>query len=257
MKYSYKIGVLRVVPALLALTVWQLAVIIRPGYEFFIGSPVGIAIEARALFCTGVLPEAIAITGFEALLGFLAGSILGSLSGLLLWNYKGLKKVFGIYLTGISAVPIFALGPVLVFWFGTGLWSKVVLGFLSTFALAVSQAYNGATEADPNLQKLLRIFGANQRDVLFKLIVPSSLIWVLAGIRINIGLALLGAFIGEFIASKAGLGYMIIVAQGLYDVNQIWVGVGGIIFIATIFYLLTGPIERRARRWQEPYNSGT
>jgi NitT/TauT family transport system permease protein len=125
-----------------------------------------------------------------------------------------------------------------------------VLGFLSTFIIAVVQAYNGATEADQNLQKLLKVFGATRSQIFTKIIVPSSSIWVLAGIRINIGMALLGAFIGEFMSSKMGLGNLIIIAEGLYNVNQIWVGIIGIILIALFFNALTTPIEKWAKRWQ-------
>jgi NitT/TauT family transport system permease protein len=252
MKYSWTSNFLKLAPAIFILMAWQILIWLNPRYEFFVGSPKGIFLEAKELVINGVLLEAIGVTGLEAFLGFLAGSIVGTLTGLLLWYSKRLNSMLRIYISALGSVPIFALGPVLVFWFGTGLFSKIVLGFLSTFAIAVAQAFNGAYEADPNLQKLLRVFGASQKQIFMKLIVPSSVIWMLAGIRINIGLALLGAFIGEFIASRQGLGYLIIVAQGLYNVNQIWVGVLGIIFIASIFYVLTGPIEKWARRWQEP-----
>lgn len=245
----------KILPAMIVFLVWQFLIYVRPHLEFFIGSPLGVLNELGRSVRDGQLPEAILVTGFEALIGFLAGSIIGTLAGLLFWHFKWLNDIFRTYLSVLGAVPIFALGPVLVFWFGTGLWSKIVLGFLSTLILAVSQAFNGASEVDPNLQKLMRVFGATPWQIFSKLVLPSSLIWLLAGIRINIGLALLGAFIGEFIASKRGLGYMIIVAQGLYNVNQIWVAIGGIMFIALLFYILTGPIERRARRWQESYDS--
>ena len=154
------------------------------------------------------------------------------------------------YLVALGSVPVFALGPVLIFWFGTGIWSKVVLGFLSTFVIALTQAYTGATEADPNLLRLTKAFGGTRSQAFSKIIVPSATIWVLSGIRLNIGMALLGAFIGEFISSRMGLGHLIIIAEGLYNVNQIWVGVIGIMSIAIFFHSCTLPIERWASRWK-------
>ena len=83
-----------------------------------------------------------------------------------------------------------------------------------------------------------------------KVVGPTAIIWVLAGARINIGMALLGAFIGEFIGSSSGLGHLIIVAEGLFNVSQIWVGVFGIVIVALIFQALTLPVESWARRWR-------
>jgi len=142
------------------------------------------------------------------------------------------------------------LGPILIFWFGTGFASKAVLAFLSTVVIAIVQAYTGASDVDPNLVRLMRVFRANRSQIFAKLIAPSAMIWVLAGVRINIGMALLGAFIGEFIASSRGLGHLIIVAEGLFNISQIWVGVFAILIVALFFQALANPLEKWARRWQ-------
>lgn len=242
---------LKLLPAVILIAGWQTLTWARPQYEFYMGSPAGILREALVLLGTGRLLRDVSVTAGEAVLGFLAGSILGTAFGLALWYSKIVHGIARPYVFALGSIPVFALGPVLIFWFGTGILSKVVLGFLSTFAIAVAQSYTGASEADPNLQKLLKVFGASRTQIFTKVIVPSSMLWVLAGVRINIGMALLGAFIGEFIASNKGLGNLIILAEGLYNVNQIWVGVVGIIAIATVFNLLTSPVEKRARRWQQ------
>jgi len=237
-------------PALLVLAVWQVIVQARPRSEFFFGSPLGIARESWVLTTEGGFARDLGITALEAILGFLSGTVFGTAVGLLLWMSKTAYAIAKPYLIALGSVPTFALGPVLIFWFGTGIWSKVALAFLATFVVAVVQAYTGATEADPNLLRLVRAFGGTRWQVFTKIIVPSAMIWVLAGIRLNIGMALLGAFIGEFLSSRFGLGYLIIVAQGLYNVNQVWVGILGIIFIAIVFHLATLPIERWANRWK-------
>jgi len=153
------------------------------------------------------------------------------------------------YLIILGALPVFALGPILIFWFGTGILSKIVIGFLATFVIALMQAYNGASRTDNNLLILIQSFGGSKMDSFKKVVIPSSLFWVLAGIRINISMALLGAFIGEFISSEAGLGHEIIMAEGLFNVNQIWVGVIGLVLIALLFNSLTLLIENWAKKW--------
>ena len=245
--YEY---VLRCLPALVILSFWQVMILSKPEYEFFSGSPAGIVREMLGLVRAGTLQRDIGVTALEAILGFVIGSAIGTTCGLALWYSKRVYDMARPYVISLGSIPVFALGPILIFWFGTGIVSKIVLGFLSTFSIAVVQAYVGASETDQNLQKLLFVFGASRIQIFRKVIVPSATIWVLAGIRINIGMALLGAFIGEFISSNKGLGNLIILAEGLYNVNQIWVGIFGIVMIALVLSAATGPIERRAKRWQ-------
>ena len=242
--------ILQATPAVLILVVWQILVSAVPEYDFTVGSPYGIAQEFHTLAMEGNLARDMGVTTLEAVLGFLAGSTIGTAVGLALWGSKTVYEIARPYLIALGSVPVFALGPALIFWFGTGILSKVVLGFLVTFVIAVVQAHTGAMEADPNLLRLIQAFGGTRWQAFTKIIVPSASIWVLSGIRINIGMALLGAFVGEFISSTMGLGNMIILAEGLYNMNQIWVGVVCIVLIALFFNWCLWPIEKWAKRWQ-------
>lgn len=237
-------------PAVATVAIWQGVVTAFPSYDFYVGSPLGILRELQVLLGGGVLLHATGITALEAVLGFIGGTLLGTVAGLSLWASKAALMVARPYLVALGSVPVFALGPVLIFWFGTGIWSKIILGFLSTFVIAVVQAYTGASQADPNLLRLVKAFGGTRWQQFTKIIAPSATVWVLAGIRLNIGMALLGAFVGEFLSSQVGLGHLIIVAEGLYNVNQVWVGVLGIVSIAIVFHLGTFPIEQWANRWK-------
>lgn len=241
---------LQAAPAIAVLVSWQMLVAIVPDYDFTIGSPFGILREFNTVIVEENLPRDIGVTMLEALLGFCAGTTIGTAVGLALWGSKTVYEITRPYLIALGSVPVFALGPALIFWFGTGIWSKVVLGFLVTFVIAAVQAHTGASEADPNLLRLIKAFGGTRLQAFFKIIIPSATIWVLSGIRINIGMALLGAFIGEFISSRMGLGYLIIVAEGLYNMNRIWVGVTCIVLIAIFFNWCLSPVEKWAKRWQ-------
>jgi NitT/TauT family transport system permease protein len=241
---------MQVAPAVILISLWQIIATANPAYDFTVGSPLGVARELRTLATSGNLVRDFGVTALEAVLGFATGTMLGTSVGLAMWTSRIFFMISRPYLVALGAVPVFAFGPVLIFWFGTGIWSKVVLGFLSTFIVALTQAYTGATEADPNLLRLTRAFGGTRTQMFFKIIVPSAALWVLSGIRLNIGMALLGAFVAEFISSRMGLGHMIIIAEGLYNVNQIWVGVIGIMALAILFHSFTLPIERWANRWK-------
>ncbi|HEV2992654.1 MAG TPA: ABC transporter permease subunit [Candidatus Angelobacter sp.] len=190
------------------------------------------------------------LTASEALIGFLMGTAIGTMLGLLLWYSQKISQMAQPYIVAAGSIPVFALGPMLVFWFGTGFASKVALAILATVVIALVQAHTGACQTDVNLIRLMRLFRARRSQVVMKVVGPSAIMWVLAGARINIGMALLGAFIGEFIGSSHGLGHSIIVAEGLFNVSQIWVGVLGIVLIALTFQAITIPIEQWARRWR-------
>jgi NitT/TauT family transport system permease protein len=242
---------LALVPGLVVLGIWELAVYLDPSREFFLGSPSGVFKEfLEVAFVEKTLLRDALITSGEALAGFLLGTAIGTSCGLMLWSSQLLHRLAKPYLAALGAVPVFALGPVFIFWLGTGLASKVALAFLSTFAIAVQQAHSGAREADQQLQRVVQVFGGTRRQVFCKVIVPSAMIWVLAGVRLNVGMGLLGAVIGEFLSSRAGLGHMIIVAEGLYNVNRVWAGVITIAAIALLFHAAATPIEKRARQWK-------
>lgn len=228
---------------------WQLFVYFAPEYAFFIGSPRGIAREFWSLLVEGRLLYHSFVTAYEALVGTVLGTLAGTGAGLSLWLSKRIERLARPYLSALGSIPIFALGPVLIFWFGTGISSKIVLVFLSTFVLAAMQALSGAHEADRTLLRMGLAFGATRRQLFRSIVAPSAVLWVLAGIRLNVGMGLLGAFIGEFISSRAGLGHLIIVAEGLYNVNQIWVGILCIVAIAMLFLAATRPLESWANRW--------
>ncbi len=127
--------------------------------------------------------------------------------------------------------------------------SKIVLVTLSTLALAVTQSYKGAMEIDINKINMVKSFGANKNQIFKKLVVPSSLSWVLSAIKLNIGVALLGAFIGEFISSSAGLGYYIIRSSGLYNIPAVFAGIVLIVLIALFLNFIADIIEKKVAPW--------
>lgn len=241
---------LPILPAIIIVAGWQVFLLGAPDREFFVGSPVGVFREIRHLWSEQNLLLHIGVTTLETVLGFLAGTLFGTILGLAFWFSDTIYWVAKPYVILLGALPVFALGPILIFWFGTGIISKIAIGFLITVVVALSQAYTGAKQTDVKLLVMMYSFGASKWQTFWTIVAPSSIIWVLSGIRINISLALTGAFVGEFISSDKGLGHLIIVAEGLFNVNQIWAGIVALIAIALVFNYLTLPIELWANKWK-------
>ena len=227
------------------LCLWEMFASESKRMAFVFGTPKGIFAEFSSLLKSRELFPHIWATLSAALLGCFIGTFLGTLTGVALSMSKTVFKFAEPYVLFIGSLPVFALGPLMIFWFGTGLASKVALVILVTYAISVLQSYNGAKNADKSLIDMLKVFGADNLKIARFVRVPSSVSWVLAGLRINIGMALIGAVIGEFIASRVGLGHLIVVGEGLYKMNLIWVGVITVSFLALLLNYIVSFIENR------------
>ena len=241
--------ILAFLPACAALGVWEWWAGGDRHTAFLLGSPSGILASLRMLAAHGDLARHFFITLWEAFAGLVIGMAAGSALGLALSRTPHLERFSRPYLLAFGAVPMVAIGPVLVFWMGTGTGAKVLIAALCTAPVALAQARTGASTANRELVEMARTFGVPERRIFWRLVTPAAILWMLASLRLNVGLALLGAFSGEFLSSRAGLGHLIIVAEGLYDLNGMWAGVVGIIVAALVLHASAIPLESWARRF--------
>jgi NitT/TauT family transport system permease protein len=232
-------------------TLWEIGV--RAGWisAFLVGSPFGIFAEARKMLMSGDLLSDTWYTLFEAILGFVIGTIFGSLLGLALWYSAFVARLVEPFIVAINSVPKIALAPIVVLWFGTGLVSKVMLSVSLTAIVALIAAYQAAKDADVDLQSLLISMGADKHQVFFKAVVPSTLPSIIATFRINIGFGLVGAVVGEFISSQRGLGHLIYTASSLYDLNTVWVGLFTLMIMGFVLYYVIDLVERTSLPWKQ------
>jgi NitT/TauT family transport system permease protein len=230
---------------------WEIGV--RMGWisAFLVGSPFGIFADGFKMIASGELLSDTWYTLFEAILGFVIGTILGSLVGLALWYSVFVARLVEPFIVAINSVPKIALAPIVVLWFGTGLVSKVMLSVSLTAIVALIAAYQAAKDADVDLQSLLISMGADKHQVFFKAVVPSTLPSIIATFRINIGFGLVGAVVGEFISSQRGLGHMIYNASSLYDLNAVWVGLFTLMIMGFVLYYVIDIVERRSLPWKQ------
>jgi NitT/TauT family transport system permease protein len=212
---------------------------------FLIGTPLAVAGEFWQLLIAGNFIGNFFITGAEAVVGLLIGTLIGTVLGLSLWFSESAAFIAKPFVTALGALPVFALAPLMIVWFGVGFGMKVAIAVFSTVFVAFNQAYKGANSVALEYIDTLKGMNASRSQIFQKVIIPGSLDWVLSSIRLNVGFGLLGAFIGEYISSNEGLGYLILRASNLYNIPRAFAAAIGIIALALILDNIAQFIERR------------
>jgi NitT/TauT family transport system permease protein len=191
------------------------------------------------------------VTALETLLGFVVGNVLGTLIGLALWYSRFVSRVVQPFIVALGSIPIIALAPICIIWFGTGLMSKVAMATLSVVVVALITAYKGAMTVDVDQINLMRTLGASKRHIFRMLIVPASLGDIFAGLKLTAGFALIGAIIGEFMSSSEGLGHAIFKAGSLYIIPKVFAALVVTIALALFLTYVVGKIEKLLTPWRQ------
>lgn len=249
-KLSLPQRLLYLLPLTVFIIVWHFVTYGDQQRQFIFSSPEKVLQALVRTIDSGELLVNCQVTIMEALIGFALGTTVGAVIGLSLWYSRLVAQVSKPYVTALATVPIFALAPVIISWFGIDIVSKIALAFLSTVSVAIVQSYQGAMSVDSRFLRMMQVVRATRWQTFTSVVVPSSIIWVLNAMKLNIGLALMGAFIGEFISSEHGLGYMIVKASGLYDQATVFVGVLALIVIALVLTFLVEQLENRLMKWK-------
>ncbi|MBA2592964.1 MAG: ABC transporter permease [Pseudomonadota bacterium] len=219
-------------PLLVFLAGWHLICAGNQRRTFLFSTPGRVAQQFWEDLTSGVLAGHAGITASEALVGFILATLAGTIIGLLLASWSRLSDIVAPYLGMLGAVPVYALAPMTIIWFGIGFWQKAGIAFLSTVFVATNQAFQGASHPPDDQMLIFRAFRARPLQVLWKLRFPVALAWVASGCRLNVGFAFLGAFLGEIISSNVGLGHYIMKASSLYDVPRVLSGVLALLMVA-------------------------
>lgn len=228
--------------------IWEVLGRTSAAVSFAISTPLTVLVELKQLIVVENFLTHFATTAGEAVLGIILGTSIGTSLALCLWYSKLAAVTARPLIIILGALPIFALAPLMTFWFGSGISMKITLATFSTLQIAFNQANNSVRMVSKGYDDVLRGMNASRSQVFFKVIVPGTYDWVLSSMRLNVGAGLLGAFIGEFIAGDRGLGYLILNAVGLHDVpRSLAVGVG-IILLALILDRAARYVERRRHR---------
>ncbi|MGH2376489.1 MAG: ABC transporter permease [bacterium] len=217
---------------------------------FFFSRPSHVAARVVQWFATGSIYRHIAVTTQETLGAFFAGAALGVVFGFFFARSPAISRVFEPYIKIANAMPRIVLAPIFTLWFGLGILSKVVFGVTLVFFVVFFNTYQGVRDVDRNILNNARMLGASERDLVRHVLLPSAMTWILASLHTSVGLALVGAVVGEYLGSARGLGYIIAQAEGVFDTTGVFAGIVVLsVFVLLIDAVVTG-IERRTLVWK-------
>ena len=211
---------------------------------FIFSSPLRIANTVIKLSKTGELLYHTLVTTLEALTGFVLGTFLGILISSLLWWQEFLKDVAEPYLVILNALPKIALGPVFIVWLGSGFTSIVVIALTVSIVVSILEILSGFLQTDKDMIRLVRSMGGSKADVLFKVVFPANIKNIVSSLKINMGMSWVGVVVGEFLISKAGLGYLIVYGSQVFKLDLVMASVVILAFVAGIMYLFIECAER-------------
>ena len=231
-----------------AIALWQAAADLGWIDGFFWSKPSAIYDTLIKFFTEGDAWTDIGFTFRSTIFGFLLGTTCGSLFGLSFWWSRNYAAVVQPYIICFESLPKLALAPLVILVFGMGLASKVAIATALTLVVSTLTAYAGVKALDSDSEKLFYSLGATRWQVFRKLVVPFCLPWIISVLRVNIGLALTGAIVGEFIASQHGLGRAILYAGNTYDIALVWVAVLVLSTLAVVMYVAISWLERILRK---------
>lgn len=229
---------------ILLLVLWEVLSGCFTDISIFLSSPSRILKQFIWWIFQGDLLYHFFITAYESLVGLLLGLIVGSCIGFSLVYFPRYCKIAYPYVVALSAIPTFAVAPLMIIWFGTGLSMKIVLSFLATVFTTAFQTFEGAQRVSNSDRTFFMLNKASKKHSFWMLSFPSSVDWVIQSLKLNTGFCILGAFIGEFIASEAGLGYIILKASGLYDTTSVFVAILCIVILSNVFGFATSIINK-------------
>ncbi len=219
---------------------------------FFFSRPALIAARLTEWFSTAQIWRHVGLTLLEALLAFVIGSAAGIVLGFWLGRWPLGAAVAEPFLQTANALPRVVLAPLFIFWFGLGIWSKVAFGMTLVFFLVFFNTYRGVRSVDRVLIDNARLLGASESQLLRHVLMPSALGWIFSGLEASIGLAMVGAVVGEYLGATGGLGYVIAQAEGLLDTTGMLAGMTLLAAVVLAIAAVVGRVERHLLRWQQP-----
>lgn len=246
---------LQLLVAVIAIALWHVltavpifGVTILP--SFFFATPENVAWRIVRWFYEGTIWRHLWITLIESVLAFVVGSIAGVLVGFWFGRKPTMAAIFDPYVKMINALPRIVLAPIFALWLGLGIASKVALGVTLVFFVVFFNVYQGVKEVSPTVLANARMLGFNERQLMRHVYWPSALSWMFSSLHTSVGFAVVGAVVGEYLGSAAGLGYLILQAEGTFDVTGVFAGILVLaVFVIFIDWAVT-LVERRLLAWR-------
>jgi NitT/TauT family transport system permease protein len=246
---------LQLLVLVVAFAIWHVGTNVRFGGSylldpFFFSRPLDVIVRTWKDFYTGVIWRHLWITLQETLLAFAFGAVGGVVFGFWFARRELLAAVFDPYVKAANALPRVVLAPIFALWFGLGIWSKVALGFTLVFFIVFFNVYQGVKEVSPTVLANARMLGMNDRQLMRHVYWPSALSWMFSSLHTSVGFAVVGAVVGEYLGSAAGLGYIIQQAEGTFDVAGVFAGMFVLAAFVIVIDGIVSVVERRLLIWR-------
>src|SRR3982074_1341618 len=241
--------------AVVVLGLWQLLAtvpifgrILLP--PFFFSNPVDVGSQIVAWFGSGVIWKHLVITLWESILAFAIGSLGGVMVGFWFARQPRVAAVFDPYVKMANALPRVVLAPIFTLWLGLGIWSKVALGVTLVFFIVFFNVYQGVKEVSPVVLNNTVMLGANRKQLLRYVYLPSATSGVFSSLHVSVGMAFVGAVVGEYLGSAKGVGYLIQQAEGAFDINTVFAGILVLTAFALVRDFAVGRAGKRLLVWR-------
>ena len=218
--------------------------------NFFISNPVDVGARLYRWIVDGSIFAHIAATLYATGMGFVIGSVGGAILGVWLGVSPFASRLLNPYLNALNALPKVALAPLFVLWFGLGIESKIALAAVLVLFLVFLNTFAGVREVDQDLIDGARLMRATRTQVILKVIIPSAMSWVFAGLKISVPYALIGAVLGEMIAANRGLGYLVQFSGAQFDTAGVFAVLIVIAVLAMVLNLVVDIVQNRTERWR-------
>ena len=230
---------------------WELLTAVGVLDAFFLSSPSRMMVQLVDLFQNGSLFYHIGITLYETVIGFLVATILGTLIAIILWWSRKLRKILDPYIVVLNALPKIALGPVIIIWVGAGTMAIITMCILICVVITTLSMLSAFLSCDEDKISLMRSMGASKFQILTKLVIPNALGEFVSVLKINVGMGWVGTIMGEYLVSKAGLGYLIVYGGQVFQLDLVMASTLVLCILACIMYLFVGILEKRVGKHKE------
>jgi NitT/TauT family transport system permease protein len=247
---SAKVLLIRIAIVVFIVAAWQFSAG-RLLDDFWLSRPSAVALRLYEWSVDGKLPYHTWITLQEMVCGFLIGSITGMVAGIGLGLSRSLGDIINPFIVALYSLPKVAMGPLFILWFGIGIEMKIALAAITVFFLVFWNAYSGIRQNDEELSGIVRLMGASRTQLICKIIVPGAMAWIYTGLKLAVPYALIGAIVGEIIASNRGLGYLISYSAGAFDTTGVVAALFVLMAISMTLNELISFSERRSFRWRK------
>lgn len=241
---ALKIIILQFIILITFFLLWEYAAKIKLIDSFLFSQPSKVFIILKDYIKDGELFHHLSISLFETLLGLVIGTTMGIIIAIILWWYKKLAKILMPFLIIFNSLPKTALAPIIIIWVGTGINGIVVVAISISIVMTIITAYNNFIQVEEEKIKMMKSFNATKWQILIKLILPANFVNIVTIIKINIGLTWVGVIVGEFLVSKAGLGYLIVYGTGVFKLDLVMMGILVLAIIAFFMYEIINLLEK-------------